>query len=231
MPNEKQCLPLGVLACDEPMANAARTVQYSDYIHEIFAHAGVACTKLDQATLPDALPALSVLVTVGEGVFPAETRAALLAWVQAGGAWIALGGICGLGEALGLDPEPPAYAGFGAGISTLGEGYLAPRETDHPILAHLNIPLHFFNGIPMQLRDGTLLAGVLDAHQGSTDRVGVSEHTIGEGRVIVFAADITGTIVRIQQGLAVTRDPGSAPTRTASMSACTPSTRWASCAT
>ena len=38
------------------MANAARTVQYSEYIHEIFAHAGVAYTKLAEALGKEGLP-------------------------------------------------------------------------------------------------------------------------------------------------------------------------------
>ena len=51
-----------------------------------------------------------------------------------------------------------------------------------------------------------MLATVNGKHGQATDRPGMLENTIHAGRAILITADVTGTIVRIQQGIGVTRD-------------------------
>jgi hypothetical protein len=134
--------------------------------------------------------------------------------VEAGGKWIAIGGVAGQPDLFGVTVEAPAYSAFGGSIGTLGEGYLLP-QSDHPVFAHLAVPLHFFNGTPVQAKDATVLAVVLDAHQRRTLRAALTQKETGRGVALLIAPDITGTVVRIQQGTAVTRDGVPAPDGTA----------------
>lgn len=198
--------PFGVCVLRAPGRNAARTVLYGHYVHEILAHAGVCNTSLAVDELADSLPELRVLLTVGEAVLPDGLPESLQAWVQAGGTWIAVGGACGAGGLFGVEVQRPAYGSWGGGQSTLGEGYLEPLEPAHPVLAHLAIPLHFFNGLPVTPAGGRVLARVLDAHGRPTERAALAENRPGEGRCLLVAPDVTGAVVRIQQGTAITRD-------------------------
>ncbi|HZT43203.1 MAG TPA: hypothetical protein VFA07_13620 [Chthonomonadaceae bacterium] len=204
-------IPLGVCVLPEPEPNRARTVSYPHYIQEILEHAGVCYRAIGLQNLREKLPQLRLLVTLGETELPEDLKASLRDWVGAGGGWISVGGICGLEELLGARYEPPAYTGWATSVSTLGEGYLQPVTGNHPILEPPSIPLHFFNGIPAQAQEAESLAVVLDAHQRPTDRQAVLENRVGQGRCLLIAPDVTGTVVRIQQGLAVTRDGVSAP--------------------
>ena len=208
--------PLAVCVLPPPRPNAARTVSYPAYIHEIFQHAGLCYSQCAIEELAAALPQIEILVTVGEGSLPDDLQTQLAAWVAAGGQWIAIGGVCGLEHLFGVAAEAASYRGFGGGGSnTLGEGYLqisAPsRLTDH-----VAMPLHFFNGLPVHATDATVLATVLDAHQRPTQRVALTTKNTGQGCCLLIAPDIPGTVVRIQQGVGVTRDgvsadDGSAP--------------------
>ena len=210
-----QLSPLGVCVLPPPRPNASRTVSYPDYIHEILGHAGVAYTSLAFDDLASALPQLTVLLTVGEASLPADLASALQAWVGSGGQWISVGGVCGQVDLLGVTPEPSAYLSFGGGgSSTLGEGYLQPTATSR-LTEHVNMPLHFFNGIPVRVDDATVLATALDAHQRATTRPALTVKAVGQGRSTLIAVDIPGTVVRIQQGIGVTRDGVSAPDGTA----------------
>jgi len=207
---------LGV--CVGPVAsqNAARTVDHRDYVHEILAHAGLCYTEVSPGRLERELDGLRVLVTVGEHDPSASLAAALANWVGAGGVWIGVGGVWGLEELFGVQVEPPGYSGpFSGQTSTLGEGYLRPDAPGHPMFGHVSIPMHFFNGVPVRPTDATVLASVLDAHQGETPRAAVVERYVGAGRCVLIAPDVTGTVVLVQQGLAVTRDGIPAPDGTA----------------
>lgn len=207
--------PLGLCILPEPAPNAGRTVAYPHYIHEVLDHAGLCYRAVPPETLDAALDHLAILVTVGDAVLPETTQEELRRWVAAGGVWIAVAGTGGLADLLGVTPEPPAYRSFGGGAGTLGEGYLAPRQADHPAVAHLRLPLHFFNGLPARPAGATVLASVLDAHQRETPRAALTERQIGQGRCLFLAMDLPGTLVRIQQGVGVTRDGVSAPDGTA----------------
>lgn len=211
--------PLGVCVLPEAGPNAPRTVSYPAYVHEILAHAGLCYTPVAADGLIAALVDLRVLVTIGEMALDDDTKSAIRKWIRNGGAWISVAGVCGMGDVLGVEPEPPTYSFFGGGLGTLGEGYLKPCAK-HPILAHLNIPLHYFNGMPVRVTKGKSLATALDAHQRPTGRAALVERRVGNGRCIFIACDIAGTATRIQQGVAITRDGVSASDGTASVADC-----------
>jgi hypothetical protein len=207
--------PLGVCVLPPPARNMARTVSYPHYIHEILSHAGLCYESIPPESLRERLAGLRLLVTVGEGALSEDVRTALQTWVEQGGAWIGIGGVCGLASLFGVEVEPPAYSTWGGGMGTLGEGYLAAYQASHPVLVHLRMPLHFFNGISVQSPANTAQAYALDAHGTRTPRAAVVERSVGQGRCLLLAPDITGAVVRIQQGIAVTRDGVSAPDGTA----------------
>jgi len=206
--------PVGVCVLPPPRPNAARGVTYPTYIHEILQHAGLCYTTVPFAKLHAALATLNILVTVGETTLEPALFDAITAWVDDGGCWLAIGGICGATTHFGVAPDAPSFGGFGGGIGTLGEGY-ATAVVDHPIIEHLPLPLHFFEGLPVQATDATVLATVSDAHQRPTSRVALTEKAVGQGRTLLIAADLLGTVVRVQQGIGITRDGVSAPDGTA----------------
>jgi hypothetical protein len=207
--------PLGVCVLPPRPRNAPRTVSYGHYLHEILAHAGVCYQTIPSDTLEQILPDVCVLVTVGDAALPETTIDALSRWVEGGGMWLAIGGTAGAPALFGVREEPATYSGWGASLGTLGEGYLQVETADHPVLAHVPVPLHFFNGVSVHASTGIAHARVLDAHQRQTSRAAVVERRVGNGRCLLIAPDVTGTVVRIQQGVAVTRDGISAPDGTA----------------
>jgi hypothetical protein len=206
--------PFGVCILPSPRPNVARTVTYPRYIHEILRHAGLCYADIGLDILGDHLPNLRLLLTVGDALISDTLAAQLQSWVEEGGRWVAIGGDARQHTLFGVTVEPPAYASFGGGAGTLGEGYLAP-QSDHVAFAHLAFPLHYFNGVPVHVTDATILATVLDAHQRATPRAAVTEKRVGKGSCILIAVDIPGTVVRIQQGTGVMRDGISAPDGTA----------------
>ena len=125
-----------------------------------------------------------------------------------------MGGTCGLPELFGVKVQPAAYRLL-AQASNLGEGYLEKGPVSHPVLDHLTAPLHFFGGISVLPDGGQLRASVLDAHGRATPRAGVVEQSTGDGLCLLIAADLTGSVVRIQQGTAISRDGVPAPDGTA----------------
>lgn len=211
-------LPLGVCVLPSSRRNTPNNVSYAHYIHEILRHFGVYYHTVGVETLASDLPRLRMLLTVGDTPLPDSARHVLERWVQQGGMWLAVGSPAGAPELFGVQEEPPAYSGWGATSSALGEGYLVVQQPQHPILAHVTFPLHFFNGVPVCATEGRVLAQALDAHQRQTDRALLVERQVGQGVVLLLAVDATGSVVRIQQGVAVTRDRVSAPDGTASVS-------------
>lgn len=211
--------PFGVCVLPERPQNNARSVSYPHYVHEILAHAGVAYSTVASEELEEQLPNLRLLLTVGETNFSDTTKDCLRQWVRQGGAWLSIGGLCGLADLLGVDYVAPGYRGQwggGGGMSTLGEGYLTPASPVHRILQHTAIPLHFFNGLALRVADDSneepaVLASVLDKHGRETARLGVLERTVERGRCLLIAPDAIGAVVRIQQGVAITRDGAPAP--------------------
>jgi hypothetical protein len=208
-------LPLGVCVFSEPARNASRSVQYGGYVYEILRHAGVCFEPVSCEQLQARLPSLRLLLTVGETALTDRLQTALTDWLYEGGGWVSVGGVCGLERLLGVEVEKPAYSSWGGGVSSLGEGYLLPSIADHPVLRGLPLPLHYFNGLPVRTVDAVKLAEGLNAHQQPTGRAALTEATCGDGRCLLIAPDLTGTVVRIQQGMAVTRDGVGAPDGTA----------------
>lgn len=207
--------PVGVCVFPEPEINRPRTVSYPNYIHEILGHAGVCYTSVNPKDLEADLDRVRILVTVGERELTDAVKQKLRAWTNAGGAWLSIGGICGMSDVLGA-ALPSAYQGFGAGARTLGEGYLVTDDKKHPVTAHLSRGLHFFNGLAMKASGATVIAKSLDAHGRATNEAVLMENVVGKGRCLALAVDLTGTVVHIQQGRSVTRDgvppgDGSAP--------------------
>jgi peptidoglycan/xylan/chitin deacetylase (PgdA/CDA1 family) len=197
--------PLGVCVFPEPDLNRPRSVQYPNYVYEILDHAGVCYTKIDVSQLAARLDSVDILLTIGERSLDSATQAKLRNHIARGGGWISIGGICGLDDVLGTS-QATGYSGFGAGARTLGEGYLVASDKLHPMVALLNKPLHFFNGLAMRASAARVLATALDAHGRQKNEPILFEHRTGNGLAIAMAVDLTGTIVHIQQGRSVTRD-------------------------
>lgn len=204
-------IPFSVCAAPSPPRNQARTVAHADYLHEILAHAGVCYDAVAPGDLTASLSRLRLLLTVGELRLDEAERDALRGWVEEGGAWISVGAVSGLPELFGVEPVSPALSSWGGGRGTLGEGYLEGEPRAHPALGGFRIPLHYFNGIPVQAGRGSVLARCLDAHGRPTERAAMVEHRPGRGRCLLVAPDVTGAVVRIQQGVAITRDGVSSP--------------------
>ena len=205
-------LPIGVCVLPTPPDNASRTVIYPEYIHEVLRHAGLCYESIELDCLGNQLPDLQLLVTIGEGVLSDSLKADLHSWVQEGGMWLSIAGVCGVPELFGVEVQPPDYQAGPYGVSAMGEGYLNPQDQEHSILRQIKIPLHFFNGLPVLCKEGKQLAEVLDSHQQrKSERAGIVEKQQGKGHCVLIAPDITGTIVRIQQGIGITRDGLSAP--------------------
>jgi len=199
-------LPLGVCVLGEAELNKARASSYPKYVFEVLAHAGVFHAKLEAKELEAALDGLRILVTVGEGTIADSLKKKLSEWVEAGGSWINIAGIEGLQSLLGVERVGSTFKNWGGGMRSLGEGYLVAQKSDHPMLAHLTRPLHYFGGATIEAKDAQVLATAQDAHGRDAGHPVLTERAIGNGRCIFIAPDLTGTIVHIQQGHGVTRD-------------------------
>lgn len=214
-PQTSESWPLGVCVLPDRIPNRARTVQYAGYVLEVLEHAGVCHTRVAADQLVVRLGRLRMLLTVYDQPLADDVRAALQTWVERGGAWIAVGGTCGMPELFGVEAVAPAHASWGGGVNALGEGYLVAREPRHPIIQGINDPLHYFNGVALAARNATVLADALDSHGRTTGKPLVFERRVGDGRCVLFAPDITGTIVHVQNGIPVARDGVPAPDGTA----------------
>jgi hypothetical protein len=213
LPDNTITIPVGVCVFTPAKKNASRTTAYPNYVHEILAHAGLCFMHLAEQDLVSRLPHVGVLVTVGEPDVDWAGSEAITQWVAGGGCWISVAGVCGLAGTLGVEVEKPQFTGWGIGVSTVGEGYA--RMTRHPVCGDTPAPLHFFNGVAVRAKGSTVLAGILDSHQRETERAAIVEHSVGSGHTILIACDLPGTVVRVQQGLGITRDGVSAPDFTA----------------
>ncbi|MEJ5296719.1 MAG: hypothetical protein WHZ52_01635 [Armatimonadota bacterium] len=211
--------PLVVCLADEPAPNAGRTSAYHSYLVEILQHAGLYFSTVPPADLPSALPDASILVTCGEATPPDDVREAIREWVLGGGSWISIAGLWNLEDLLGVRPRPPVtQSSFAAGAVSMGEGYLQPVAKAHPVTVALDGPLHFFNGRAVEEAGCRVLARALDAHRRGVTGPALTENRAGSGRCLLIAPDLTGTVVRIQQGVAITRDGVPAPDGSAPVS-------------
>lgn len=204
-------IPVALCLLQEPGANLPRTVSYPGVVEEALRHWGVPYRRVDPSELARILVPRGVLVTVGEA--PAGALQAAVRWVEEGGIWIAIGGTAGVPELFGVQPEKPAFGSWGGGLGMLGEGWMR-SEAEHRLTPDLQYPLHFFNGAAVSVTDGTVLA-VAESRGGRFTRPAIVETRRGMGRGLLIAPDVPGTIVRIRQGTAITRDGIPAPDGTA----------------
>lgn len=206
-------MSVGLLAFPHLPANQPQVVTYGHYVQQILHYAGLCYQPLSSERWSTRLPDLNILITVGEAELESAEQAAIEDWVRAGGTWISIAGVCGLSQLLGIEPVAPHSAmPWGTGsLASLGECYLAPTVTSHPTMRGIDQPLHGFGGLAAQPTTANVLANVLDKHGRPTDRVGLSVHEVDRGQAIFIGVDVPGTVVRIQQGIAVTRDAVSAP--------------------
>jgi hypothetical protein len=133
-------------------------------------HAGLCYDSFPLEELSARLSSLNILLTVGETKLPDDLATQLPTWIENGGVWISIAGLCGQEEVFGVEAEAPAFSSWGGGPGVLGEGYLHPDVRDHPILGHVRLPLHFFNGMPVKPKGANVLASVRDAHDRPTSR-------------------------------------------------------------
>src|SRR5438874_2551102 len=122
------CSPLAVCVLPEPAPNSPRPVRFGHYVHEILQHAGLCYQAVDLPELGERLEEFRLLVTVGEAALPEGLQARLPGWVAEGGAWLSVGGLCGMGELLGASYQEPRLALWGGSLALLGEGYLVMRH-------------------------------------------------------------------------------------------------------
>ena len=208
------CAAFVVCVLPEPPKNAPRTTQYGAYIHEILGHAGLCYETLAMDELLGALrdgAGLRLLLTVGEAAFAPDVTGRLEAWVAEGGAWLSIGGICGMEALLGASAVAPSFVLWGGSLRALGEGYMDAGGSGDPVLAGIPRPLHYFGGVAVRANGASVAAVCLDVHGRPTDLAALLEHSVGAGRTMLIAPDVTGTVVRIQQGVAITRDGIPAP--------------------
>ncbi len=210
-------LALGVCALPERGLNLSRSVQYPQYIFEILEHAGLFHERLAFDRLEHELDGIRILVTVGETGLSEALKSKLADWIAKGGAWISVGGACGMEDALGASLSEPAMWSWAGGMRSLGEGYLVALDKNHPVLTPVTRPVHLFGGATIVPRGARVLARVDDMHGRPTARPALLENRSGQGRTLLIAPDVTGTIVRIQQGVGVTRDGVPAPDGSAPM--------------
>lgn len=205
------CSWLGVCVFARPAPNRAQPASYPDYLHEILAHAGVCYETIAHDALGERLDQLRILVTIGDPELSDDLRERLRAWVKSGGAWLSIAGVCGMRDVLGVEYAPSSYSNWGAGAVLHGEGYLMPTDSQHPAVAHVARPLHFFGGLALRSAGARVVATSLDSHQRGAGPDVLFEHHFGAGITMALSIDVTGTIARIQQGVAITRDGVSAP--------------------
>jgi hypothetical protein len=208
--------PLAICLLGEPSLNAPRTVSYSHYIEEILNHFGLWYETIPEEDLA-AIPAhIKILVTIGEKNLSEAARGEFKRWLQQGGAWLSIAGLCGMEDFWGLEKETPAYQGCNSNaFCALGEGYLQIPEASHIVCEHLSIPLHFFNGLAVQPSEGKAneskrcvltVSKCADRHGRLSARVAIAEQVGEEGHALFIAPDLVGAVIRIQQGVAITRD-------------------------
>ncbi|MCG3181059.1 MAG: hypothetical protein BIFFINMI_03428 [Phycisphaerae bacterium] len=198
MPAKLKTAWVGVLGSPKLWRRSPRSL----YIEELFAQAGLLNWRR-VARARDFDPAVhGVAVIPDAGVLSADDAEALDAYVAAGGRLLALGRPGTLGPLFNVR-EGRAVA----------EGWLAPAS--RAFARELAVPLHVF--------DATALAGPADSpitlqqREAKAAPVAVSSRIRrGRGSALLIAAEIVGSVVHIQQGIAVVRDgtppaDGSAP--------------------
>src|SRR3954470_624091 len=92
--------PLGVCIFPEIPLNQARSVNYPKYLREIIHHAGLCHTSVAFDELEQRLDECRMLLTIGQRPFSDPVKAKLKSWLNGGGQWISIGGVCGMEETI-----------------------------------------------------------------------------------------------------------------------------------
>src|SRR5687768_1622614 len=118
--------PVGVCVLPEPAPNLPRTVAYPDYVEEILAHAGLGYTRAGAGDpgagvegRPRGRGRRRLLTTGADRRVPGGVAPRLHEWVEAGGGWLSVGGVCSMENTIGARLAP-GYRGWGGGTPTLG---------------------------------------------------------------------------------------------------------------
>ena len=174
----------------------------SAYVLEILAHAGIPFTRVDAATLPEALATLKVLILPHHEVTTPE-MGRLYGFVTAGGALIGLGGTSGLDDLFGVRSQTGTH-----------EAFLQVTHKDHPLVRDLHSSLHVWDAATARAAGAGVLANLCDS-EGKRIGVGVSVYRLQQGFSIFSAADLPWCILHMLQGKPVRQDGVPAPDGTA----------------
>lgn len=174
----------------------------SAYILEILAHAGIPFTRVDAASLPDALETLKVIILPHHGVTTPE-MGRLYGFVVSGGALIGLGGTSGLDDLFGVRTQSGSH-----------EAYLQVTQGDHPLVRDLHSSLHVWDAATARAAGAGVLANLCDV-DGTRIGVGVSVYRLQQGFTVFCAADLPWCILHMLQGRSVRQDGVPAPDGTA----------------
>ncbi|HEX6972657.1 MAG TPA: hypothetical protein VF234_10610 [Limnochordia bacterium] len=219
-PGEARHLAIYLLNDDAHARRAwHRARNYTDrYAREILAHAGLPFTGVDGARLQEtALAPGDVLVTGRWAWLGQSEAAAVRAFVERGGLWIAVGSPAGLDDVCGV--RPLRVHGFEA--PRFESGYLQPPSGAHSLArlyagTPLDRPLQVCDVAPHEVTEAEVLAGCA-GRPGDPPGPGICVAGRGEGAALFFAFDLFGSVLRIQQGYPVYADGPPAPDGTAAV--------------
>ncbi|MCS7266098.1 MAG: hypothetical protein NZ805_14855 [Armatimonadetes bacterium] len=167
------------------------------YIVELLAHAGIPFQQTNAQKLHPAKTPICLLV--GQKSLNAEERAKLVWFVQQGGSLIAIGSTNGLDDLLGV-----------SSVANLHEGWLR-FLANHPIGNGLKSSLHVFGGVSVQASGNAEVIAQVVNSEGEVLGDAIVIQKTGKGLTIFVSADITYSIVHIQQGVVITKDGVPAP--------------------
>ena len=176
----------------------------SAYVLEVLAHAGIPFTRVDAATLPEALATLHVLILPHHDVTTPE-MGRLYGFVTAGNVLIGLGGTSGLDDLFGVRVQTGVH-----------DAYLRVTQPDHRLVTGLHSSLRVWDAVTARAAGAGVLANLCD-HGGKRVGVGVSVYRLQLGLSIFCAADLPWCILHMLLGTPVHRDGAPAPDDTANI--------------
>ncbi len=192
----------GVLGGAERLANHPASL----YAEELLAQAGVLNWRWVDA--PDELAGdVRIALVPHARSLSVGDAASIRRFVESGGRLLVLGRPGPLADLFAVTPQPPTR-----------DGWLVPGEADDGTFAEVTpVPLHVFDIAHLMPAGNTPLDAPVNFSIGN-HKVNwpASAHVrIGEGEALLISADLLGSVVRIQQGLAVHADGEPAPDGTA----------------
>lgn len=179
---------------DGAAAARAGRAWFAPYVQEVLAHAGLPFIVADRQGLADALVRCRVLLLPYDAPLDDEARNFVAAFARHG-ALLGVGGTSGLDDLFGVRADGALAEGYGC------------VAADDPIARGVTSSLHCWGVRAVQAEPGTHtpLRVAADGTDGDLPLVCRAE------RAILIAADVPGTIVRIQQGVPIAQDGAPAP--------------------